>query len=454
MTVTKSAPQQYQPFPASPARPSISQATAIEQQRAIAEVQAAVVVAQNCPRDITRAEADMYDSCGRTAMAEQAFYAVKNRGNGPSVHLMRELARIWGNVQFGVNELARNDVKGESEVQAWAWDVQTNTRSSRTFIVPHQRMKDGRRADLTDLQDIYLNNQNIGARAVRECIATVLPRWFTETAQNVCQETLEIGDGEPLVERIANMINGFDAIGISVKQMEARLGKPRDKWNAGDIAQMKIAYTSVTRDGIDTDELFPAATAVAASSTADLLAGDAPAVEQQKPQRQSRPRQSTRGKSAEAQPDQEQPKPEQPAADPEQSPAEPSQPTTESATDPAPAPAEPEAPAAETVPVQSTPQAEAEKARKSQLRRALERRLFKLFNDSEVTEREDRLIIYRFIVGREDIQSTDDLTDVEGTKVGDQLYRWQQKDELDQRITDILNSATLAQEAAEQEGNQ
>lgn len=438
--------QQYQPFPASPGRPAISQATAIEQQRAIAEVQAAVVVAQNCPRDIGRAEADMYDSCGRTAMAEQAFYAVDNRGTGPSVHLMRELARIWGNVQFGVNELARNDDKGESEVQAWAWDVQTNTRSSRTFIVPHQRMKRGARVDLTDLQDIYLNNQNIGARAVRECIATVLPRWYTETAQDVCRQTLEVGDGEPLVERINNMINGFDAIGISVKQMEARLGKPRDKWNAGDIAQMKIAYTSVTRDGYDKDELFPPATGTVASA-ADILAGDAPAVEQPKQPRQQRPRQSTRGKAAESKANQEQPKPEQPAADPAQTPAEAPQTTPETAAEPT--SPEPEASVAEP----DSPQPEAEKPQKSQMRRALERRLFGLFKDSEVTERDDRLIIYRFIIGRENIQSTDDLTDVEGAKVGDQLYAWQQKDELDQRITDILNSDTLAKEAAEQENN-
>ncbi|OMC12527.1 hypothetical protein [Mycolicibacterium fortuitum] len=439
MTAVARPQQQYQQFPASQsARPTISQATAIEQQRAIAEVQAAVVVAQNCPRDIGRAEADMYDSCGRTAMAEQAFYAVDNRGTGPSVHLMRELARIWGNVQFGVNELARNDDKGESEVQAWAWDVQTNTRSSRTFIVPHQRMKRGARVDLTDLQDIYLNNQNIGARAVRECIATVLPRWFTETAQDVCRQTLEVGDGEPLVERINNMVNGFDAIGISVKQMEARLGKPRDKWNAGDIAQMKIAYTSITRDGYDKDELFPAATG-AVSSAADILAGDAPAVEQPKQQRQSRAKQKPAATKAE----QQQPKPEQSAAEAEQAPAEAPQSTPEAIADPA--PAEPEA---ATEPV--APQEKAKKP-KSQLRTALERRLFALFKDSEVTEREDRLIIYRFIVGREDIQSTDDLTDVEGTKVGDQLYRWQQKDELDQRITDILNSATLAMESAQQQ---
>lgn len=442
---TVAHPQQYQQFPAQPApRPAISQATAIEQQRAIAEVQAAVVVAQNCPRDIARAEADMYDSCGRMAMAEQAFYAVENRGKGPSVHLMRELARIWGNVQFGVNELARNDDKGESEVQAWAWDVQTNTRSSRTFIVPHQRMKKGNRVDLTDLQDIYLNNQNIGARAVRECIATVLPRWFTETAQDVCQETLEVGDGEPLVERINNMINGFGALGIGVKQMEARLGKPRDKWNAGDIAQMKIAYTSVTRDGIDKDELFPVVSAQ--SSTADILTGEASAPAPAKAPRQAPGRSEAvqRAKdelAAQAEAPKEAAKP-QPAAEP--SPAEAQQPVDVQA-EPEPETAEPE-PVAEPEAV-SEPEPPAEPPKKSQMRRALERRLFKLLKESEVTEREDRLIIYRFIVGRNDIDSTDNLSDVEAAKVSDQLYAWQQKNELDQQITDILNSATLALES-------
>lgn len=460
MTTTP-APQQYQPFPASPSRPTISQATAIEQQRAIAEVQAAVVVAQNCPRDIGRAEADMYDSCGRMAMAEQAFYAVDNRGTGPSVHLMRELARIWGNVQFGVNELARNDDKGESEVQAWAWDVQTNTRSSRTFIVPHQRMKKGTRVDLTDLQDIYLNNQNIGARAVRECIATVLPRWYTETAQNVCRQTLEIGDGEPLNERITNMINGFGQIGITVKQMESRLGKPRDKWNAGDIAQMKIAYTSITRDGIDKDEVFPAATA-ASSSAADILSGETPAVEQPKPQRRSRTKQPKDYTGEPTKADQEPAKPEQPAQDSEQAAAdaseqEPVEPHGSDDPEPAedPEPADP-APTAEDAAAEPEPEPAPEPAKpeKSQTRRALERRLFKLLGASEVHEREDRLIIYRFIVGRNNVNSTDDLNDVEVAKVCDQLYTWQQQDQLDQQITDILNSATLALESAEQETDQ
>ena len=441
--------------------PALSQATAIEQSRAIAEVQAAVVVAQSCPRNMAEAEREMEYVCGRMTMAERAFYQVTNRGTGPSVHLMRELARIWGNVDYGVKELHRDDAQGISEVQAFSWDVQRNTRSSRTFIVPHQRMKKGTRVDLTDLQDIYLNNQNIGARAVRECIATVLPRWYTETAQNVCRQTLEIGDGEPLNERITNMINGFGQIGITVKQMESRLGKPRDKWNAGDIAQMKIAYTSITRDGIDKDEVFPAATA-ASSSAADILSGEAPAVEQPKPQRRSRTKQPKADEGEPAKADQEPAKPEQPAQDSEQAAAdaseqEPVEPhgsdDPERAEDPEPADPAPTAEDAAAEP-EPEPAPEPAKPEKSQTRRALERRLFKLLGASEVHEREDRLIIYRFIVGRNNVNSTDDLNDVEVAKVCDQLYTWQQQDQLDQQITDILNSATLALESAEQETDQ
>ncbi|HUX70328.1 MAG TPA: hypothetical protein VMV41_07450 [Cellulomonadaceae bacterium] len=239
----------------------IGQATAIEQARAVAEVQAAVVVAQQVPRDMARAIGEMRDSCGRMSLAKRAFYTVPNRGNGPSVHLARELARIWGNIQFGVHELRRDDDAGESEVQAFAWDVQANTRSTRTFIAPHARMKTvaGKktREALVDLGDIYLSNQNTGARAVRECIFTVLPTWFTEEAQDVCRSTIENGEGVPLEQRITNMIGAFATIRISVEQLETKTGRRRGQWTAGDVADLTIAYTSVTRDGLDKDEVFP-----------------------------------------------------------------------------------------------------------------------------------------------------------------------------------------------------
>lgn len=253
-----------------------SQATAIEQARAIAEVQASVVVAQQCPRDIARAEGETRDVCGRMSLANRAFYRVPKRGSGPSVHLARELARIWGNVQYGVWETRRDDEAGESEIQAWAWDVQTNTRSSRSFVVPHQRMVQGERKRLVDLGDVYLNNQSVGARAVRECIYTVLPTWLVELAEETCRTTLRDGDGKPLSVRIDEMAQAFAGLGVKVAQIETKLGRKRGQWDAGDVASMAVLYSSIQRGEVTVAEEFGD---VARVTAADVL-GDGAAPSQ------------------------------------------------------------------------------------------------------------------------------------------------------------------------------
>lgn len=254
---------------------TISQATAIEQARAVAEVQSAIVVAQQVPRDIGRALAEMRDSCGRMALASRAFYAVPSRGNGPSVHLARELMRIWGNVDYGVREL-RRDEKG-SEVQVYAWDQQANVRSTRSFINPHARMTAGKAKPLVDLNDIYLSNQNIGARAVRECIFTVLPTWFVEEAQDRCRTTLENGEGKSIEQRTSDMVDAFSKLGVTVGQIEKKLGRAKGSWTASDVANMAIAYTSITRDNIPLDEIFPDDVVTAAEIKASKATAAAPA---------------------------------------------------------------------------------------------------------------------------------------------------------------------------------
>jgi hypothetical protein len=217
-----------------------------------------VYVAQANPRDVDRAAAEMQDACGRMALAQVAFYTVPNRGHDKSIHLARELIRIWGNTDYGVRELRRDDEAGESEVLAYAWDQQTNSRSSRSFINPHARMVKQERQPLTDLHDIYLSNQNIGARAVRECIFSILPKSFVEQAADLCRATLENGEGKPLAERIRDMVAGFDQIGVSVQRLEAKVGRKRGQWTGADIADFAVAYTSITRDRVSADDLFPA----------------------------------------------------------------------------------------------------------------------------------------------------------------------------------------------------
>lgn len=455
--------QPYSPPQFGLSRPAqVSQATTVEQSRAVAEVQAAVVVAQQVPRDINRAIAEMRESCGRLAMAEQAFYAVPNRGEGPSVHLLRELARAWGNIEHGSHELHRDDAAGTSEVQAFAWDKQTNTRTSRTFIAPHERMARGSRQRLTDLGDIQNNNNNVAARAVRECISHVLPRWFVEEAINTCRQTLEHGEGEPLPARIEKMVSWFGAMGVTVEQIEARLDKKRGQWDAGDVAQMKIAGKSIQAGEATKDELFPASP----SSTADEIG--APATEQGAKlvsglpngtyaRGGSRQDIETKVVAAAVAADQAEGNdittpPADPNGEPQATDETPPQETSDGAGD---------TPEADTQVEETTASPAtgdeitlADQKPKTAMRQSLENRTFQLIgNIKPPLSRADRILVYRDIIGREDINSTNDLTDVEVTKVGDKLYDWRKgaggEQRLNQKILDIVNTATIAAESQE-----
>lgn len=249
---------QHTPAVAAPGR--LGQATAVEQSRAIAEVQAAVVVAQQMPRSITTARGEMQQSCGMPRLAERAFYRYSRGGStvtGASVYLARELARCWGNVQYGVAELRRDDEAGESEMQAWAWDVQTNARASTTFIVPHKRDKRGGAVRLTELRDVYENNANAAARRLREMIFGILPEWFTEEAKDLCNATIQRGDGKPLEDRIAGAVKVFDDLGVSQDRLELKLGRPSDRWTPYDIAQLTTIHRSIQRREVTIDDEFP-----------------------------------------------------------------------------------------------------------------------------------------------------------------------------------------------------
>jgi hypothetical protein len=266
-----------------PSTQHVTQTTAVEQARAVAEVAAAVQVAQMNPRDMNRAWAEMEAACGRLGLAERAFYSVPNRGGQkPSVHLARELARIWGNLDYGVHELSRDDVRAMSEVRCYAWDQQTNVRSSRTLQVPHQRMVkvDGvpQRKTLVDLGDVYLNNQNIGARAVRESIYTVLPADFVAKAQEICKATIKKGDGKPLPERIANMIAKFKELGVTVGAIETRVGRKRGQWTAADLAELAVVFGSIVQGDAIAEEEFPQRVTAAeiAGQSAPALAAAVP----------------------------------------------------------------------------------------------------------------------------------------------------------------------------------
>jgi hypothetical protein len=248
------------PLPNAPGPGWVGQGTAIEQSRAIEEVRAAMVVAQQCPRNEDAALAGMRRSCGRMELASRAFFAFPRGGetvSGETIHLARELARNWGNISHGVTELRRDDPGGTSEMQAFAWDLQTNVRSAHVFIVPHRRdTKKGVRT-LTDLRDIYENNANNGARRLREAIFSVMPIWYTAEAVELCRATLSGISGAELETRIERAVRAYDRLGVTIDQLEAKVGRRRPQWTGQEFATLDVLFSSLRRNELTVEEAFP-----------------------------------------------------------------------------------------------------------------------------------------------------------------------------------------------------
>lgn len=237
-------------------RPSQSQME-IATTRAAQEVQAAMVIAKKFPRDQDAAFQRIIQACRRKNLAEQAIYVYPRGGQevtGPSIRLAESLAQNWGNLEFGVIELEQK--LGESVVMAFAWDLETNTRQTKVFSVPHIRYsKNKGSTELTDPRDIYELVANNGARRLRACILGVIPGDIVDAACDQCEKTLKEGNKEPLSDRVRNMIVAFKDIGVTKAMIETKIGHKTDSINETELVRLKKVYVSI-RDGIGKREDF------------------------------------------------------------------------------------------------------------------------------------------------------------------------------------------------------
>lgn len=263
----------FAPVASGPGR--VGQGTAIEQARAATQVQAAILVARQFPRDEALAKRKMLIACEQIELAEEAFYEYP-RGDstvqGLSIVAACEIAQIWGNLEFGLNELRRDDVYGQSEQLAFAWDLETNVRPTQLFITPHVRETKRGGYRVKEARDIYEVTTNQGNRRMRACILKILPRWYVLAAEAALQATLmksvTVGD-EPLNKQVKKQAQAFmDAWGVTRAQLEHKAERTLDKWQPRDLVRLKILSKSLARGELRVEEAFPAR-----KVTADELPG-------------------------------------------------------------------------------------------------------------------------------------------------------------------------------------
>jgi hypothetical protein len=227
-----------------------------ESARAVAETQGAIVAAKQFPRDQHQSYQRIMQACKRPSLAGKAMYSYPRGGQtvkGPSIRLAEVILQNWGNMVSGITELS--NANGESVMQSFAWDLETNTRDVKTFSVKHIRKTRQQTKKLDDPRDVYELVANQGARRKRACILAVIPADVVEDAVKACEQTVLQGIQGNLEDRVRGMLGAFMDLGVTKELIEKKLEHPVENMIAEEFVDLQSIYQSI-KDGVAKREDF------------------------------------------------------------------------------------------------------------------------------------------------------------------------------------------------------
>ena len=237
------------------------------EKREATEVQAMVLMAKSYPRNQMQAMDRILNACTRPTLASSALYAYSRGGaqiTGASIRLAETIAQQWGNIDYGIRELKQEN--GESTVEAYAWDLETNVRQTKVFQVQHMRHTRGGGYQLTDPRDIYELVANNGARRLRACLLGVIPSDVIEAAVEQCHVT-QAAAVDLTDEKIKQTVSAFEAIGVTPEMLAKRMQRKIEAMQPAQYLQLRQIYMSI-KDGMSTiHDWFDAPKAAEATET-------------------------------------------------------------------------------------------------------------------------------------------------------------------------------------------
>ena len=210
------------------------------------EIQSAIIIAKKMPRSEDQAFSKLMKSCQRPTFAEDVSYSFP-RGEatvtGPSVHLAREAARVWGNIRYGLDILT--DAEDSRVIEGWAWDMETNTKvtSADAFKKLIYRKKGGWvKPDERDLRE--LTNRR-GAILVRNCILQLLPKDLIEDALFQAAKTVQAQVSEDPDAAKKRLLASFATLNVTADMLTERLGHPLSECTPQELTELRGVYKSI-----------------------------------------------------------------------------------------------------------------------------------------------------------------------------------------------------------------
>lgn len=254
--------------------------TQIEAVRAAAEVQGAITVARQFPRNEDAAYQKMKSACGRYSFAKKATFSFprgKEKVSGGTIRLLEAIALRWGNMQYGFRELSRDDDKKCSVVEAFAWDVETNVRNARAFEARWGTDTKYGFKEAKSSRDIYEAVANYAQRRVRACLEAIIPEYIRKDMEEECRKTMLSGGGVSFEERKLKLIDAFSSLRINVEMLEKKLGHGLDTISDEELVDLREIYNAIKNEPSSRADFFGGGPSPA-TVTIDKSVEDVPAM--------------------------------------------------------------------------------------------------------------------------------------------------------------------------------
>lgn len=223
-----------------------------QQDKAAIDIQ--ISTAKAYPRNIRRSvENALAIVTMDPAIAATCNYAVPRGGkkiSGPSVHLAKIIAQVWGNMRIDAKVVDIDQARVTSE--SVCWDLESNL-AVKTQIKRSITGKTGRFSE--DMITVTGNAAN--SIALRNAILSVIPKGIVDRVYNAAKQTItgDVSDKNKLIAKRVEVFTGLrDAFGVSDKEILFAVGKAAiDFVDADDIITL-VGVGQAIRDGDTTVE--------------------------------------------------------------------------------------------------------------------------------------------------------------------------------------------------------
>jgi len=224
-----------------------------QQDKAAIDIQ--VATAHAYPRNITRARSNAIALVTMdTETAKTCTYSVPRGGKaitGPSVHLAKILAQVWGNMRVEAKVVAIDAKQITSE--AVCFDLENNLaikcQVKRSIVGKMGRFND-------DM--IVVTGNAANSIALRNAVLSVVPRGVVDAVYNAAKGKItgDVSDATKLLARRKQVIDALkDTYSITEKQILSAIGKAAIEHVTADDLVVLIGIGTAIKDGDTTVEV-------------------------------------------------------------------------------------------------------------------------------------------------------------------------------------------------------